>query len=102
LSLIHRDAARTIAGAVARGELKLLTVLEAAASELAPADAQPFERVPYMLSIDENLRFASGNPGHVWQVITPAQRSAQSLWFTNLNTPEDFVDAERHANALDT
>jgi molybdopterin-guanine dinucleotide biosynthesis protein A len=33
---------------------------------------------------------------------TEAQQRAQSLWFANLNTPEEFAEAERHVDALDT
>lgn len=33
--------------------------------------------------------------------VTKAQADARRLWFANLNTPEQFADAERYANALD-
>jgi molybdenum cofactor guanylyltransferase len=34
--------------------------------------------------------------------LTEAQRSAEGLWFANLNTPEEFAEAEKHLDALDT
>jgi molybdopterin-guanine dinucleotide biosynthesis protein A len=34
--------------------------------------------------------------------MTDAQQAAKHLWFANLNTPEDFAEAERHVDALDT
>jgi molybdenum cofactor guanylyltransferase len=106
LLLIHRDAAPFLTLAIARGEYKLRPALETAARELAPSDAQPYERVPYMLPIDENLQFDDWtipppNP-EPWQTLTPAQRAAQPLWFANLNTPEDFAEVETHIDALDT
>jgi molybdopterin-guanine dinucleotide biosynthesis protein A len=36
-----------------------------------------------------------------WCSTTPAQRDAKLLWFANLNTPEDFAEAETRAAALD-
>jgi hypothetical protein len=37
-----------------------------------------------------------------WQLLTASQRAAQPLWFSNLNTPADFAEAEAHVDALDT
>jgi hypothetical protein len=37
-----------------------------------------------------------------WGEITKAQWAAQALWFANLNTPQDFAEAEAHIEALDT
>ena len=36
-----------------------------------------------------------------WQSTTEAQRAAEHLWFANLNTPEDLVEAEAHLDALE-
>jgi molybdopterin-guanine dinucleotide biosynthesis protein A len=77
--LLHRQIAPSIAAAVRLGELKLLPVLEAAAQVLAMQHNQ---------SLDEVLR------------INPI--SADILWFTNLNTPQDFAAAEANIAALDT
>ncbi|HEV2619663.1 MAG TPA: molybdenum cofactor guanylyltransferase [Acidobacteriaceae bacterium] len=106
LLLAHRNAARYLTDAVRRGEYKLLPALEVAARELAPADAQSDERVPYMLPVDEYMQFDDWTipPAEVkpWQILTPAQRAAQPLWFSNLNRPGDFAEAAAHADALDT
>jgi len=106
LLLIHRDTAPHLTLAIARGEYKLLLALEGAAAALAPPDAQPRDKVPYVLPIDERLVFGGwdGPPADLrpWQVLTPAQLAAQPLWFANLNTPEDFAEADVHANALDS
>jgi molybdopterin-guanine dinucleotide biosynthesis protein A len=106
LLLIHRDAAPFLTLAIARGEYKLHPALEIAARELAPPGARPDERVPYMLPTNENLQFDAWmmppSNREPWQTLTPAQRAAQPLWFANLNTPEDFAEAEAHTAALDT
>jgi molybdenum cofactor guanylyltransferase len=103
--MIHRDAAPVLTRAIAHGEFKLFPVLERAVSQLALPGASVMEQVPYMFPIDENLKFGGWeqpHPGPSWQVLTPAQRAAQPLWFANLNTPEDFSEAEAHVAALDT
>jgi molybdopterin-guanine dinucleotide biosynthesis protein A len=105
LLMIHRDARQYLTRAIARGEFKLFPALEAAASELALPGATPQECVPYVLPIDENFRFDGWQEPHAgpsWQVLTPAQRTTQELWFANLNTPEDFVLAEANIDSLDT
>jgi molybdopterin-guanine dinucleotide biosynthesis protein A len=105
LLLIHRDAVVTVSAMIARGEYRLMTALEAAAGELAGADAPSSERVPYMLPVDENMRFEGWDErpsGPGWWTITEAQKAAQGMWFMNLNTPEEFAEAEGHVDALDT
>jgi hypothetical protein len=37
-----------------------------------------------------------------WLATTEAQQMAKHLWFANLNTPDEFAEAERHLDALDT
>jgi molybdopterin-guanine dinucleotide biosynthesis protein A len=34
--------------------------------------------------------------------MTDIQRTALPFWFANVNTPEEFAEAERHLDALDT
>jgi len=106
LLLIRRDTAPYLTLAIARGDHKLLSALEGACAALAPSNARPWEKVPYVLPVDEHLVFGGWEvpPVNVrpWQLLTPGQRAAQPLWFANLNTPEDFAEAEAHADALDT
>ncbi len=40
--------------------------------------------------------------GEAWRYTTEAQQAAKRLWFANLNTPEEFAEAERFVDALDT
>ena len=77
--LLHRQIAPSIAAAVALEEFKLLSVLEAAANVLALQHNQPLD-----------------------QVLRVHPISGDTLWFTNLNTPQDFAAAEANSAALDT
>jgi molybdopterin-guanine dinucleotide biosynthesis protein A len=77
--LIHRDALPALARAIERGEFKLLSALEAAGRELAAADGRRPE-----------------------DVLRQSAVEIQPLWFMNLNTPEDFKQAEDNIAALDT
>lgn len=106
LLVIHRNVGPFLTQAIARGHYKLLPVLETAVRDLAAPDAPRARRVPHMLPIDENLVFDDWEvpPAHVqpWQLLSAAQRANQSRWFANLNTPEEFAEAQLHADALDT
>lgn len=83
--VLHREIAPSIAAAIALGELTLLPVLEAAADVLALQHGQPLDQV---------LRYQPIPGG--------SDAGTQFLWFANLNTPQDFVDAEANIAALDT
>jgi len=92
--LLHKQIAPSIAAAVALGELKLLAVLEASAEVLALQRERPLDQFLRLTPI-ESLQ--SQNPG-----ITPEQPAAIGLWFANLNSRQDFAEAEAHVAALDT
>jgi molybdopterin-guanine dinucleotide biosynthesis protein A len=77
--LIHRDAAASIAGAIERGDFKLISVLEAAGRELATMGGRGAEDVLWNSALE-----------------------APPLWFANLNTPEDFKQAEANIAAFDS
>lgn len=91
--LLHKAVAPSIAAAVALGEFKLFSVLEASAEVLALKHDQPLDQ---LLSI----RPLHLSPELLAQ-LTAAQLAAQPLWFANLNTPEEFAQAEAHTAALD-
>jgi molybdopterin-guanine dinucleotide biosynthesis protein A len=100
--LLHKDVTQFLTAAIERGEYKLLPVLQAAGRELAERDGFPsgrgFHCVPFT-----GFRSTRGRGRHEdWMYTTEAQQRAQSLWFANLNTPEEFAEAERHVDALDT
>ena len=83
--LLHREIPTSIAAAIALGELILLPVLEAAADVLALQHGHPLDQVLGYQPI----------PGG-------SDSSTQLLWFANLNTPQDFADAEANIAALDS
>jgi molybdopterin-guanine dinucleotide biosynthesis protein A len=105
LLLVHRDAAPYISGAIARGDLKFYPALESAARELASDRGLELGRVLCNATWGEGGRFranAGRIPAEPWRTTTPAQQAAIHLWFANLNTPQEFAEAEAHIGALDT
>jgi len=104
-SLLHRDVTLFVHEAVQRKDYKVFPVLESAGKELAErlgvVLGAAFQNLPW----DENAQFSSGSftkGGEPWWTVTGAQQAAKHLWFANLNTPEEFAEAERHLDALDT
>jgi molybdopterin-guanine dinucleotide biosynthesis protein A len=79
LLLIHRAAAAYLGQAVSAGSFKLLPALEFAGQELAASHG--------------------GGLGCVMSDAPPDPM--QSRWFANLNTPEEFAEAEKNIDALD-
>jgi len=99
--LIHKEIAPFLSQAIARGDFKLLRALEAAGRELALRHGIAPEANLQKLPATAIALPASTATLPAWCSITPAQRDAQPLWFANLNTPEDFAEAETRAGALD-
>lgn len=90
--LLHKDVLPFLSNAINQGNFKLMRVFEAAESELARRRGISPEAA---LAIERDT-----NPLYLGDV-TSAQRSAQHLWFANLNTPDDFIEAEKSVDALD-
>lgn len=107
LTMVHRDVAPFVIAAVEHGEFKLYSVLERAGRELAVKHGvlpgRAFRTLPWT---DQSTFSAMPNTfGHrqeVWLATTGAQQAAKHLWLANLNTPEEFAEAGRHVDALDT
>jgi molybdopterin-guanine dinucleotide biosynthesis protein A len=104
-SLLHRDVTLFVHDAMQRREYKVFPVLESAGKELAERQGVlpgvAFQNLPW----DQNAQFSSGQSakaGELWWTVTEAQQAAKHLWFANVNTPEEFAEAERHLDALDT
>jgi molybdopterin-guanine dinucleotide biosynthesis protein A len=103
--LLHREVGPFVREAVGLGGYKVFPVLEHAAQELAARQNVPLESTFLNAAWNEEAEFAGsvrGGEEESWQRLTEVQRKAQRLWFANLNTPEEFAEAERHASALDT
>ena len=103
--LLHKDVWPFVRDAVAVGNCKVLPVLEHAARELAVQQSVTPESTFINTMWDEDADLpvsVSDSEGEGWRMLTNGQRTAIRLWFANLNTPEEFVEAERYAGALDT
>jgi molybdopterin-guanine dinucleotide biosynthesis protein A len=83
-------------------------VLENAGKELSERLRLPLDRVLCNLpwgeesSVSVIVERSSESDIEAWQLLTEAQQKARHLWFANLNTPEEFAEAEKHLDALDT
>ena len=103
--MLHRDVALFVQEAMQGGEYKVFPVLKAAGKELAAKQGVVMGRAFFNLPWDENASFglrSGGVKGEAWWELTEEQRATKRLWFANLNTPEEFAEAEQYANALDT
>jgi molybdopterin-guanine dinucleotide biosynthesis protein A len=106
--LLHRDVAPFVYAAVDRGQYKVFPVLENAGKELAEKQQLPLHQVfrnfPWGEESSVSVTHEGSGEGDLerWEMLTEAQQKAKHLWFANLNTPEEFAEAERHVDALDT
>ncbi len=101
--LLHREVLPFLTEAIARGEHKLMLVFQQAGRALAERHGflpgaglwcAPFTG----LTTRRGPRSRSAD----WCFPTDAQQAAERLWFANLNTPDEFAEAEAHLDALDT
>jgi molybdenum cofactor guanylyltransferase len=100
--LMHQDVRPFLSASIERGEFKLLKVFEEAGRELAVQQGL-LPGVGLWKVRMTGFRATRGmGQKEDWCYTTEAQQSAQHLWFANLNTPEEFAEAERHVDALDT
>jgi molybdenum cofactor guanylyltransferase len=102
LCLLHRDVAPFLTEAIGRGEYKLVPVLRAAGQALAEKGGFLPGSGFFCLPVVEFGGLEGGTYEPPWMYTTEAQQRAMPLWFANLNTPEEFAEAERHLDALDT
>ena len=101
--LLHEEVAPFVREAMGRGQYKVFPVLEAAGNELAArrgvSPGRAFLNRPWEETAESFIK--AGENGAL-PSLTEGQRAARHLWFANLNTPEEFAEAERHLDALDT
>jgi molybdopterin-guanine dinucleotide biosynthesis protein A len=97
LCMLHKEVTPYVVQAVARGQFKLLPVMETAAKELATKQGMDLSAVFLPWDV-EKVVFGEDEGG--W-TPTEVQRGARQLWFANLNTPEEFIAAEAFAAALE-
>ena len=107
LAMVHRDVAPFVTSAIERGEFKLYPVMEEAGRVLAAKQGvlleMAFRNLPWN---DQSTFWAAsilyGPRQEAWLGTTEFQQAAKHLWFANLNTLEEFSEAEKHLEALDT
>lgn len=106
--LLHKDVTPFVEDAIRRGAYELFAVLEEAGKYLARKQGVFSVSALYNLPWDDNAWFGveSDEDGSYarkmpWRTPTQAQLAAKHLWFANLNTPEEFAEAERHLDALE-
>jgi molybdopterin-guanine dinucleotide biosynthesis protein A len=101
--MLHREVTLFVHDAMRRGDYKVFPVLEAAGRELAIRQNLALGKVFLNSSWNEDAEFScTQSGGEPWWSVTRAQQTAKHLWFANLNTPEEFAEAEQHLDALDT
>jgi molybdopterin-guanine dinucleotide biosynthesis protein A len=100
--LLHKDVAPFLSEALELAEFKLLPVFEAAGRELALRQGLFPDAGLWNVPMTGFRATRRNTPGEDWWATTDAQNTAKHLWFANLNTPEEFSEAERHLDALDT
>lgn len=96
ISMVHRAVLPWIRGALERGEFRVRPVLERAAAELADEIGGRAEGLLLRTEVRVEGRGARIGGEVVWRA-TAAEWAARELWFSNLNTPEEFGEAERLA-----
>ncbi len=100
ISLIHRDLLPSVREALRKGELRVRAVLESGAKELAGQGGASLEtlmrRTEVRTGSDQGVREVRIDRMTVWQPAV-AEWATRELWFSNLNTPAEFADAERLA-----
>jgi molybdopterin-guanine dinucleotide biosynthesis protein A len=102
LLIIHREIAPYLTRALERGEFKLLPTLESAAKDIAAKAKISQERAFLKKQWDDPYAPAVQGADDPWRFMSKEQGANCSRWFANLNTPEEFAEAERHVDALDT
>jgi molybdenum cofactor guanylyltransferase len=102
LLIIHREIASYVTASLERGEFKLLPALRSACDEIAAKRNVKSERVFVEMQWDDLSAPTATDDGETWRTPTKAQLENSARWFANLNTPEEFAEAERHVDALDT
>jgi len=93
--VLHKEVAPFLFAAIRQDEFKLMPVFEAAGRELADRRGLPAGRGLWNRPVP-----AGAGAADVGSIL-PAQRAAEHLWFANLNTLEDFAEAEANLDALD-
>jgi molybdenum cofactor guanylyltransferase len=103
--VLHRAVLPFLTQAIQQHEHKLMRVFEEAGRALGERHGVSLETALLCLPLEAHV--AGGLPVSEggWSVAdsfsaSDVQPQAQHLWFSNLNTPEDFAEAQRYTDAL--
>jgi len=96
--LLHIDVLPYATEGVEEGVLKLFPLFESTARDLADQSGLSTENVFLNWGWDEGESSLSVTGQKDWN---ESKGDARHLWFVNLNTPEEFAEAERFASALE-
>lgn len=107
LCLLHRELLPFLTNSVRQGRFKLYPELADAADQLAARTGSAPEAIfprrswttNEALALFRQLQEESGAGNQ--DLLSPAQHAASNLWFENLNTPEQFAEAQRHLEAVE-
>lgn len=102
LLIIHREIGSYLTASLEDGEFKLLRALRSACDEIATKRQIKRESVFVEMQWNDPSAPTVTGGGEAWRTPTEAQRKNSVRWFANLNTPQEFAEAERHIDALDT
>lgn len=91
VSMLHKEMLPWMASSLERGEYKVVPALLGAAREIAEANRWDLADVLRVSEFD-----GARVKGLGWEP-TEADLQVRQLWFANLNTPEEFAEAERFA-----
>lgn len=104
VALVHREVRPFLTKALERGEYKLFPVLERACQDISIGKGLlpgvGMVAIPYWSSFTSKP--GPQRTGEDWWYTTAAQERGSERWFANLNRPEEFAEAEKHLDALDT
>lgn len=101
LCLLHKDVLPFVKQSMERGAFKLFRLFEETAAELSARTGGGSE-VFFNLPWSQDQEFSVLPESNQWCKLTKQQDAARLLWFANLNTPEDFENAQDFVDALDT
>jgi molybdopterin-guanine dinucleotide biosynthesis protein A len=102
LLIIHREITPYLTTSLERGDFKLLPALRLAVEDIAARRRVKVKKVFAEMQWDDPWAPKAIAKKEAWYSPSETQRKNWPLWFANLNTPEEFVEAEKHLDALDT
>jgi molybdopterin-guanine dinucleotide biosynthesis protein A len=100
--LLHKEVLPFLSESILRGEYKLMRAFNGASEALGRERGVTAGSMLWSHAVEAGDDWESELPTATDHgKITASQLAMRSLWFANLNTPEDFVGAQEHLDGLD-